>query len=70
MIIDERGTCASQQLGGQVVLIERLWVVQCQKKVGAIVDQAQRMGSPGEGIWSCRLLEPLVKRKPVPEAVS
>ena len=37
--------------------------VQCQRRVDAIVDQAQRMGTPGEGIWSCRLLVPLVQAK-------
>lgn len=31
----------------------------CQRQVDALVDQAQRMGVPGEGIWSCRLLEPI-----------
>ncbi|KAK9795493.1 hypothetical protein WJX73_006956 [Symbiochloris irregularis] len=36
----------------------------CQRKVELVVDQAQRMGNPQEGLWACRLLEPIGQSRP------
>ena len=35
--------------------------LQCQKAIKAIVDQAQYEGLRTEGLWACRLLQPLPK---------